>query len=345
MCNIAGYVGSRDATPILLKMIKIQEGFNGGFFSGLAVHNGETIHYRKKMGDFATLLRESDAADLSGKMGIIHSRTPSGGDGTWAHPFVSERGGEVKLCYVANGGPGLFQDRQAEGNCIANALQDGGFDIPCKLNLPEDAYCRLADGSSVHMSDVMCQLIYKYKMSGMDTVEAMTAAFCEMPSEIVGLAMEKDAPDKIFFSRINYPMFVAFDDTGAYLASSPIAFPEHVKEYRLLPALSSGVVYRDRCEVVKYPNSSIKVRGFNRRTVQKARAVILERLSLGEHGFVDMTRAFQAYLPKKELIQLDAIVYMALYELLTEGKISMRSSEWTVNGQTAPHTLFRCSEL
>ena len=98
MCNIAGYVGSQDATPILLKMIQIQEGLNGGFYTGLAVHNGKNLHMRKTLGDLDTLLKTSNAAALPGNAGIAHSRTPSGGDGTWAHPFVHETDGVIDLC-------------------------------------------------------------------------------------------------------------------------------------------------------------------------------------------------------------------------------------------------------
>ena len=36
MCNIAGYVGAHEAAPILIEMIRVQEGLNGGFFTGLA---------------------------------------------------------------------------------------------------------------------------------------------------------------------------------------------------------------------------------------------------------------------------------------------------------------------
>ena len=108
MCNIAGYVGTREATPILLEMIRVQEGINGGFYTGLAVHDGEKLHFRKLRGDLDKLLQETDARTLTGCCGMIHSRTPSGGPGLWAHPFHSEENGAVQLCYVANGGIGDF---------------------------------------------------------------------------------------------------------------------------------------------------------------------------------------------------------------------------------------------
>ena len=36
MCNIAGYVGSRRAAPIIMEMLRREEGFAGGYYSGLA---------------------------------------------------------------------------------------------------------------------------------------------------------------------------------------------------------------------------------------------------------------------------------------------------------------------
>ncbi len=47
MCNIAGYVGERQAAPVLIEMLKKQEGFAGGFYSGIAtIHEGR-IYYAK----------------------------------------------------------------------------------------------------------------------------------------------------------------------------------------------------------------------------------------------------------------------------------------------------------
>ncbi len=341
MCNIAGYVGDLNATPILLKMIKAQEGLNGGFYSGLAVHDGKNLHYRKTIGDFDTLLKESDASSLKGTMGIIHTRTPSGGNALWAHPFVSERDNDLKFCYVANGAMSSFSYRREEFHALASDLQESGFDIPCKIKMEEGRYCKLKNGDAVHMSDVMCQLIYKHKTNGLNTVDAMTQAFFDMPSEIVGLAIEKETNDKIYFSRINKPMFVAFDEYGAYLASSPSAFPPHVKEYKLLPALSSGIIYKNGYKVIKYPKFDKKVRAFNVKTIRNASNVILKTLTEGEKRFPDLTKAFREIIPKGQLLQDDAIVYIALYNLLKEGKIVRIDTQREVRGQIAPNALFK----
>ena len=341
MCNIAGYVGAHEAAPILIEMIRVQEGLNGGFFTGLAVHDKSALHYRKVQGELAILLEETDAASLTGKTGIIHSRTPSGGNGLWAHPFATERNGILKMCYVANGTIGMFRDQKEAFNELADQLIADGYDVPCKIDLQNHQYNRLSTGEAVHMSDVMCQLIYKYKDAGMNTEHAMTSAFTRMPSEIVGLVVEDESPDRIYFSRINKPMFVGFDSDGAYLASSPIAFPESVKDYRLLPALSSGVVFCNRVEVTDhYTNFPIPVMAFDEGTVAVAANAILSLLKEREAGLRDMFAVVRDVLPKDVLTQSDAIVYCAATKLLGERRIDMRPSRRTVKENDAPHTLF-----
>ncbi len=340
MCNIAGYVGDKNAAPILMKMILAQEGLDAGFFSGLAVHDGKRISYRKTKGDFGTLLRETDAEKLIGKTGIIHGRTPSGGDASWAHPFVTEKDGEIQICYVANGSYGKFRPYREAFDRIADSLEADGYPIPCKIfaNMPQ--YNHVAGGASVHISDIMCQLISRYKDRGADTAEAMAKAFIEMPSEIVGLVLDKDAPDRIYYSRINMPMFVGFDADGAYLASCPSALPDSVTSYKLLPALSSGVVYKDRVETVKFPQFARKVRGFNRISEENAKKAVLARLSEGEADINELRAAIEGKKKTEDLLQTEPLAYLVLTELLHEGKVKELHSTWEVGGQIAPKIRF-----
>ena len=90
MCNLAGYAGNRQAAPILLEMLRKQQAYNGGKSTGIAtIHEGK-IHMRKVVGNVDDLIRNTDALELPGTIGIAHSR-PSGKPGLeeYAQPFLS----------------------------------------------------------------------------------------------------------------------------------------------------------------------------------------------------------------------------------------------------------------
>lgn len=341
MCNISAYVGNKNATEVILKMIKQQEGIDCGFYTGIAVHDGENLNYCKTVGDLETLLNTTNAKNLKGNVGIGHSRTPSGGGKEWAHPFYSYDNGVLKQCYVANGWIGCFKENNSSYDEIANDLYNEGYDFPSKEYTGSNLFNKLSNGASVHLSDIMCQLIFKYKRSGIDTLSAMTKAYYEIPKEIVGLLIEKETPTAIYFSRINMPMFVGFDESGAYLASSPTAFPLTVKSFKLLPALSSGVVYKDRVEIKKYKKFHEKVRGFNLKTVENACNLVMQRIKRERLGFNEIRDCFTPLLKGSKITQANVITYLCIYKLLSENKIDYEYATQTADGLVAPKTYFR----
>ena len=77
MCTIAGYNGTKPAAPILIDMMRKLEGLDSGFYTGIAtIHEGK-IYHAKVAGDLDRLLETTDAANLPGTIGFIHSRTPA----------------------------------------------------------------------------------------------------------------------------------------------------------------------------------------------------------------------------------------------------------------------------
>ena len=56
MCVIAGYTGKHRAAPILIEMMSKQEGFNAGYYTGLATVHGGKLHMDKVIGDLQILL-------------------------------------------------------------------------------------------------------------------------------------------------------------------------------------------------------------------------------------------------------------------------------------------------
>ncbi|MBQ8751602.1 MAG: hypothetical protein IJZ13_00675 [Clostridia bacterium] len=167
MCNIAGYVGTQPAVPLLIEMMRRQEGFCGGYYSGIATLHEGKIYYAKLTGDLTRLVDSTEAANLPGTVGIIHSRSKSGGGDPWAHPFVGEREGVVRTAYVANGEVGFFAPRTPEYNVLARQLLEQGYTMHSRVPAQGDAYNVLGDGTAVHMSDVMSQLILRHMDGGL----------------------------------------------------------------------------------------------------------------------------------------------------------------------------------
>lgn len=75
MC-ILGYNGTKPAAPLLIEMLRRTEGMDAGCYTGIATLHEGKIHYRKLAGNLDRLLAETDAIELPGSIGIIHSRTP-----------------------------------------------------------------------------------------------------------------------------------------------------------------------------------------------------------------------------------------------------------------------------
>lgn len=328
MCNIAGYVGEKRAAPILLDMIKHEEGFGAGFYTGIAtIHEGK-IYYTKLTGDCDRLMENTDALNLPGNIGIAHGRNgPLVGDDRWAHPFVSSRNGELRTAYVANGSIGCFKDRSFEYGLLADKLEKLGYTYLSKLKFDGKLYNKLSDGTTAHMSDVMCQLIFRNMENGASEANAMTDAFCEMPSEIVGLMLSLTCPDSIVYSRINQPMFLSFAAHGAYLATSSIAFPEDAGDPQLIPALTSGYVSADSIKVISYKNPPTTVAPITADVRYKAYEPVIRELEKGDaYVFNSLTGELLSnvtlpFFEKADCTPSTALVYEILYSLHKEGKL------------------------
>lgn len=342
MCNIAGYAGTQPAAPILLKMMLAEEGFGGGYYTGIAtVHEGR-IYYAKLTGDTKRLIDNTDAASLPGTVGIIHSRSKSGGGDEWAHPFVDAAKGDPTIAYVANGALGCFAHRQAEYCDLSASLIDAGYPMLSRVRIDHGKYPRLPDGTTVHMSDAMCQLIARNIDRGQRPTKAMEDAYCEMPSEIVGLLLALSEPDSIAFTRINMPMNLAFAPHGAYLGSAALAFPADCTEPQALPPCSTGRVWCNRVEINPYRNPPAAVAAIDARVRADAYAAIVSALTEGPKSMSELNRAIRPCFGPGDCKPLALLSYDILAALLRQGRITeeLRRVEGEFPHLGAPKTYF-----
>src|SRR5687768_12000838 len=100
MCGIVGYIGSREAYPVVLKGLKRLE-YRGYDSAGVALLNHGMKVYKKK-GKVAQLEEEVIGKDIQSTIGIGHTRWATHGEPSDrnAHPHLSNNG---KLAMIHNG--------------------------------------------------------------------------------------------------------------------------------------------------------------------------------------------------------------------------------------------------
>ncbi|MBQ2769668.1 MAG: hypothetical protein IJF41_00315 [Clostridia bacterium] len=321
MCNIAGYAGTKAAAPILIEMMRRQEGLCGGYYSGLAtIHEGK-LYYAKLTGDMPRLEALTNAASLPGTVGIIHSRSNSGGGDAWSHPFVAEAEGVVRSAYVANGAMGCFEALRPQANALTEELLKEGYAMQSRELTPIGDYPTLSDGSGVHMSDAMCQLITRSIDGGMAADDAMEKAFCRMPSEIVGLLLSLTEPEGIAWSRINMPMMLAFAEHGAYLASSAMGIPEDAREPIPLPPCACGMVYRDSYTVKPFKELPCTVAPVTAQVRKLAYDAMCQAMKKDALSIGPLQDVVEPFFPKADCVPVTLVVYDVLLSLREEGRL------------------------
>lgn len=339
MCNIAGYIGTKPAAPILIEMMRKQEAFDAGFFTGIAtIHEGK-IHYAKVVGNLDTLLSTTDAASLPGTIGFIHGRTPGGPgeDREWAHPFTTERDGIVESAIASNGVFRFFKARIAEHIAIAEKLLQDGYEFKSAFYCPERPM-HLANGNTVQNNDVLCQLTTQKIRSGMDAVSAIAEATCEFPAERVSVLLSVTEPDAICWARMNYPMHLNFVSHGAYLATTPIAFPEDAGEPFLLPALSAGKVTKDSLFMKPFTNPPATVAPLDSKVYHDVYDMVYTKLHEEEGVTLYTSGDSTPFFEDADLKPNGAVKYRVLYDINRREPIKFSLGEKVCqhNGRTAP---------
>ena len=318
MCNVAGYVGDRPTATILLEMMERQQGFAGGYYTGIATIADGRLYHAKVVGDVATLRRETDAEELPGTVGIAHSRSKGGGGLEWAHPFVDNAG---DMAYLANGDIGYFE-KDWNANAIAGRLFSKGCDFRSRMAESVGSYrAVLPDGTCVHASEVMCHYIASLIEVRGGPAAAMCRAFETFPAEIVGLMVRADVPDCVFASRVNRPLMLGRDARGSYLASTAMAFPEgDLPWVNPMPANATAVVGRDSVEILPFASPPVKVIDFF--PWDEARECALELLADGRgKGLGEFKRATASLWSTEGLPQQDMVIYEILRKLQSEGRV------------------------
>jgi glucosamine--fructose-6-phosphate aminotransferase (isomerizing) len=201
MCGIVGYIGRRDAVPILLRGLSRLE-YRGYDSAGLAVQNGIGVITRKLAGRVGALDALIVRDPLRGTCGIAHTRWATHGapTGRNAHPHVDCTG---RVALVHNG---IIEN----ADTLRSALEQAGHRI-----------CTETD------TEVLAHLI---EDAPGDTLEARVIAALQHVEGTYGLAViSAEEPGKIVVARRGSPVLLGVGDSEYFVASDASAVIEHTR--------------------------------------------------------------------------------------------------------------------
>lgn len=200
MCGIVGYIGNKDAFPILIKGLRRLE-YRGYDSAGVALVNSDTaLNVYKSKGKVDNLVEYCSDKNVSGTVGIAHTRWATHGEPSAlnAHPHYSESG---NLAIIHNGIIENYSD-------IKKKLMANGVKFRSETD-----------------TEVLVQLIeYIKEHKNLDLLTAVQVALHEVIGAYAIALLDKRTPHQIIVARNQSPLVVGIGDDEFFIGSdaSPI---------------------------------------------------------------------------------------------------------------------------
>jgi glucosamine--fructose-6-phosphate aminotransferase (isomerizing) len=225
MCGIVGYIGGRDATPIIYNGLKRLE-YRGYDSAGIAVLQSEKIEVRREAGKLSALGELLQKSPIAGHLGIGHTRWATHGapSARNAHPHLGQTG---RVVVVQNG-------------IVENFLE-----------LREELSAEGVEFKSDTDTETIVHLVEHYLATGFDLVEAARKTFQHLKGANVVVLLSADEPDKIVAARIGNAggVVIGYGEDEMFVASDVPAILEHTRRVFFLESRQMAVVTRDGARV------------------------------------------------------------------------------------------------
>ena len=223
MCGIVGFVGNRQAAPVLLEGLSRLE-YRGYDSAGLAVRDGDgPIKVVKAKGRLKVLEEKTNGGQaLAGDCGIGHTRWATHGEPseTNAHPHSNEEG---TIVGVHNG---IIENYQE----LKQKLLKHGYRFYSQTD-----------------TEVAIKLVdYYYKKYLGTPVDALNHAMVRIRGSYALAVMFKDYPEEIYVARKDSPMILGIADGESYLASDVPAILKHTRTVYYIGNLELGRVQKGK---------------------------------------------------------------------------------------------------
>jgi glucosamine--fructose-6-phosphate aminotransferase (isomerizing) len=234
MCGIVGYIGSQNATPIVLEGLKKLE-YRGYDSAGLAVLTNSHIEVRRDSGKLSRLENLLREQPITGKVGIGHTRWATHGEPTArnAHPHVGSQG---KVVLVHNG-------------IVENFLQ-----------LKDELISKGVVFQSDTDTETIVQLIEQQMVEGASLEAAVRGTLKRLKGAHGIVVMSPVEPDKIITARIGNAggVVIGLGENENFIASDVPAILEHTRRLIFLESRQMAVVTRETVTITTLDGAMVK---------------------------------------------------------------------------------------
>jgi len=225
MCGIVGYVGARDAAPIIYAGLKRLE-YRGYDSAGLAVIQNGGIQVRREAGKLDRLGALLAAEPVSGQVGIGHTRWATHGEPSArnAHPHLGSTG---RVVVVHNG-------------IVENFLP-----------LKEELQAEGVEFGSDTDTEVIVHLVEKFLAMGHDLADAARRTLKLLKGAHGIVLLSADEPDKIIAARLGNAggVVLGIGHAEMFIASDIPAILEHTRSMVFLDPGQMAIVRQHDCAI------------------------------------------------------------------------------------------------
>ncbi len=246
MCGIIGYIGRRDAVPVIIDGLKKLE-YRGYDSAGIAVYNEDGFLVRKQKGRIAGLEAALAEEPIQGHVGIGHTRWATHGEPSDvnSHPHISDKG---KIAVVHNG---IIENYKE----LKEHLEQRGITFRSQTD-----------------SEVIAQLAeYYYDGDMAETVVKLANALDG--SYALGI-MCLDEPGKIYAVKKDNPLIIGVSEDGNFIASDVPALLRYTNQ----------VIYLNDKEIAVLEEDKVSFRDMDLAPLAKAAETITWSLDSAEKG-------------------------------------------------------------
>jgi glucosamine--fructose-6-phosphate aminotransferase (isomerizing) len=234
MCGIVGYIGERDATPIILNGLKRLE-YRGYDSAGVAVLENGHIEIRRDAGKLAHLEALVDEMPIHGKIGIGHTRWATHGEPNArnAHPHIGSTGQFV---------------------VVHNGIVENYLSLKDELLAEGTAFKSETD------TETIVHLVEKFYAIEGSLVEAVRKTLRQLKGAHGIVVMSSREPDKIVAARVGNAggVVIGLGEGENFVASDLPAILEHTRRAVFLESHQMAMITKDSIEVSDIQGNTIK---------------------------------------------------------------------------------------